>query len=522
MKDPRNAGEFIGEKSQPLASTSSGIAVCFGLMSRMFKESRAGTAFGRERKAPSFDNAATRQRQRKERNRFQCIYQAGIPRILFRSAWSITKSIKWDKVCTVVQICLTAAAVSMLLVEGFYAASHNEKYIRSESEIEFQIQGMQTLPSTEDLQAVGHGEKLQSHAVRVVAVDGVELHPVGKVLVDVIRKHGVRSMIDWPCREHRDIVPSALQLAMNVSTTNELAEATFRYFCVDKDSAELARSSFAVRDAVGRRRGLHFVRQKSSALFKLGGGPATTAKAGSGHLVGGTARETGEPGDSSRFEASSRGIGKGIQGDLRSGPQSGREGGSIGLSARSENGAELIFSWGGREGGRNSTTEIRELILSAARSGARLALIGAHAAYGTRWEMPDEQAGAVGNLETGRLTGPKMPYFPFGNAILSMNGEFSPMSEIDDTRFLVLYRLDAIPKALVHPGDSARGRRRKPTSKIAQTALKDDDPSRKHGGFKEGHVNEDHEDHRVHLTPRERIELDIEEANYGAARREDS
>lgn len=349
---------------------------------------------------------------------------------------------------------MTVMFMLILLLEGVLAAGHHERIVRVAEEINFPLQGLQTTASADDLTAVRSGDSMSGRlSVRMVNMDGIQLHAVGAVLVDVLRTHHIKSMIDWPCREHRDIVPRALYLGMNVSITLELEDPKFRYYCMDNDSGELAQSSYAVRDVIGRRRGLNYVRQRVPGSFRISKtGPLQTKAA---KIVGSDMREGAEnsesTSDGARYDRQARvpSVRRESLGNPgSSGPVAAlsKSNGALGLSP-----PELIFSWSGRVGGRNSTTEVKDLVLSAAASGAAFALIGAHAAYGTRWERPNATMGAVNDLTLGRLTGGKLPWFPFGNAIISMSDAYSPASEdnVADPRFLVLYRLDAVPESLV-------------------------------------------------------------------------
>jgi hypothetical protein len=372
-------------------------------------------------------------------------------RPLLRCIRAVLSIVTWRGVCTALQVAIALLVLTALLLEGVLSAIHHEGVIRDSAAIEFPLQGLQTTATAEDLAAVKKRDNLSGAlSLRTVRVDGVKLHAVGAVLLDVLRTHHVVSMIDWPCREHRDIVPSTLYLAMNVTSTEELAEPSFRYYCMDSDSGELSQSSWAVRDAVGRRRGLNYILQRSPGSFRI----SKTASA--------VQSKPAMPGADAATGVSENFVGRAWQNDRLVGLQELSRTRSTSTDARATTllktnyatnpyAAELVFSWGGRTGGRNCTTEVRELVLSAAASGARLALIGAHAAFGTRWERPNETMGAVNDLTTGRFLGNKMPWFPFGNAVVSVSDAYSPAHEdnMADPRFLVLYRLDAIPELLV-------------------------------------------------------------------------
>lgn len=371
-------------------------------------------------------------------------------RPLVRGLQAAAILVTWDGLCTAVKFGTTAVILLVLLCEGGLSAMHGEGIARNSVEIEFPLQGLQTTASAEDFSAVRSSDVMTGKlSTRMASVDGIQLPAIGALLVDVIRTHHIKSMIDWPCREHREIVPPALYLGMNASTTKELDEASFRYFCMDTDSAELAESSFAVRDVVGRRRGLHYIRQRIPGSFRISKQnqtPARTQRVADIDL----ARSHNSPEQLSENDRQTRNV------DDSRGPMEStdtlKEASLRRSSSASTSGAELIFSWGGRTGGLNSTTEVKELILSAAASGARFALIGAHAAYGTRWELPPATTGVVNDMTLGRFTGSKMPWFPFGNAIIFLSDEYSPANDGDagDQRFLALYRLDALPEILVN------------------------------------------------------------------------
>lgn len=348
-----------------------------------------------------------------------------------RGVRDVARSLTWDRLLRLFQIAATIAAVLVLSTEAFYAAAYNEDIARRTDDIEFPLQGLQAAASAYDLAAASRPAEhlIRRVSVRNVVIDGVDLSPVSAVLIKLIRRHDIHSMVDWPCREHRSIVPPALRLAMNISTTKESNEISFHYFCLDTDSNELALSTSAVDEAVGTQRvpRQNFILQGSYGSFRLSKRSASGTKSGY------------------RNSASQRTASRSIESKKRDTQSK--------TTVRDRSGRpELIFSWGGREGGPNSTTEIRELVLSAAASGANFALIGAHAAYGTRWERPNETMGSIDDLTTGRLNGQKMPYFPFGDAVISVSADFSPTEDGEmDPKFLVLYRLDAVPQVLVKP-----------------------------------------------------------------------
>jgi hypothetical protein len=51
-----------------------------------------------------------------------------------------------------------------------------------------------------------------------------------------------------------------------------------------------------------------------------------------------------------------------------------------------------------------------------------------------------------------------MPYFPFGDAVISVSSAYSPRRRgRDETRFLVLYRLDKLPKTIYGLGEEEAG-----------------------------------------------------------------
>jgi hypothetical protein len=334
-------------------------------------------------------------------------------------------SIRVD-LCRVVQFAATVLGLSLLVVEGMHAAAYYQRVINDAQYVNMQVYGLHGAPSASDLAAASAGDLTTAPTV---FVDGEEMHPVSAVLLDVIRTQSITSMIDYPCREHRHIVPSVLKLAMNTSSTLELSDTPFHYFCLDENSAELARSSYAVRDVVGRRRGLHYVRQRVPGVIKM-------------------ARSTLAAAARRGRSTNMKGIDMAAEGDA-----------AERAAQVVTTGPELIFSWGGRTGGVNATTELRSLVLAARASGARLALVGGHAAHGTRWVEPPISAGSVHDLTTGRLTGSGMPYFPFGEAIVSVSSAYSPRHfGGDETRFLILYRLDALPPTVHTLGEEDEGK----------------------------------------------------------------
>lgn len=355
-----------------------------------------------------------------------------------RRTRDVARPLTWEKFFRTVQIAAAVAGIMLLLVEGFYAAAYNERIARKTDEIEFPLQGLQAAASVDDLVAVSSSSEMLAGRVPVrnVIVDDVSLHPVGAVLVNVIRTHDIHSMIDWPCREHREIVPSALRLAMNITSTKEVDEGAFHYFCIDMDSDELATSRSAVRDAVGSRRGLNFILQESKGSFRLSKKLTPVLKT-----------------DTRNIAAPRRSQGRSVDVANSRTPKPKKDSPSNMPAIRAKSGRpELVFSWGGRIGGPASSTDVKELVISAAASGASFALIGAHAAYGTRWERPNATMASIDDLTTGRLNGDKMPWFPFGNAVVSVTADYSPTSGSDgrsDPKFLVLYRLDAVPSAIV-------------------------------------------------------------------------
>lgn len=348
-----------------------------------------------------------------------------------RGLRDLARSLSWERLLRSFQIAATIAAVLILTTEAFYAAAYNEDIARRTDDIEFPLQGLQAAASAYDLAAASRPEAhlIRGVSVRNIAIDGVDLSPVSAVLIKLIRTHDIHSMIDWPCREHRSIVPPALRLAMNISTTKESDEISFHYFCLDSDSNELVISTFAVNEAVGTQRvpKQNFILQGSYGSFRLSKRSAPGTK--NGYRNSALERTASRSIESRKKDTQSK------------------------TTVRDRSGRpELIFSWGGREGGPNSTTEVRDLVLSAAASGARFALIGAYAAYGTRWERPNDTMGSIDDLTTGRLNGQKMPYFPFGDAVVSVSADFSPTKDGEmDPKFLVLYRLDVVPQVLVKP-----------------------------------------------------------------------
>lgn len=354
----------------------------------------------------------------------------------------------WDGILIIARVGLTALVLLVVLCEGILSARHHEGIARESVEIDFPLQGLQTTASAEDFENVkGNDAVSAKFSIRMATVDGIRMPAIGSILVDVIRTHQIKSMIDWPCRAHREIVPPALYLGMNVSTTRELDEAKFRYYCMDTDSGELAKTSYAIRDVVGRRRGLHFIRQRVQGSFRISKhAQAFSRTSMTGSLVAGNLHRSEDPSEQERrsFDAKL--------------PRNSDEDSSASKSSASKastltdgSAAELIFSWGGRAGGPNASTEVKELVLSAAASSARFALIGAHAAYGTRWEKLSNTTGVVNDMTLGRFSGSRMPWFPFVNAIIFLSDEYSPPSEeiSGGPRFLALYRLDAIPQVLV-------------------------------------------------------------------------
>lgn len=372
-----------------------------------------------------------------------------------------------DTMRNAIQLVGFTLCAAFLLTEATYSAMTEESSTSNPPLLRIPLYGMQTsatgrshhderittrnyIPESNEIGAAGES---------FVMIDDIPIHPIGLVLAEVVRAHGIVSLVDFPCGEHRDIIPNVLKLL----GTKELSERDktwpkFQYHCVDTNREVLSRARHNLQQELGDDLDLHFVLVDwaGSFLFHRGkqGASLITAKAPT--IETGAASKTTSVDDLHRMSTSG------------SRPKAENEMSGYdtkAMNSTSSNneemaktkGGELIFSWSGRHGGKNATTEVRELVLAARAANAQLALIGAHAAYGTKWELPPASAASIEHLVTGKLTGSKMPYFPFGDAVVSMSAAYSPSQASggsDAARFLVLYRLDALPRVLVE--DRAR------------------------------------------------------------------
>lgn len=81
-------------------------------------------------------------------------------------------------------------------------------------------------------------------SVKVIA--GVPIHPVGEAVLTIIRTLRIKSLIDYPCRNHREITPSVMRL---LTTDAHYNASEFVFICVDTDSRQMAISHSILRKA---------------------------------------------------------------------------------------------------------------------------------------------------------------------------------------------------------------------------------------------------------------------------------
>lgn len=363
-----------------------------------------------------------------------------------------------DNLCRIVHMIGLTMSLALLITESTYTAITHEAAARDSQSIRLPVYGLQaTRLQAPDLinLSIGESNEIGSAATRSYVIDNVHLHPVGRVLLEVVRAHGISSLVDYPCKQHRDIIPGVLKLARSTSNVpHDSAGPNLQYYCLDDSRKSLSQTRETLNEVLGPDPSMHYVLQETpgSFLFKRNVNGESRITAGTTSLSAASDRvpvlETVQPFANKNYVALSHSG----HGPLAGSSEGTKSAPVTAASAEKRKGGELVFSWCGRQGGHNATTEVRELVLAARVANAQLALIGAHAAYGTKWELPPASAASIQNLSTGQFTGPKMPYFPFGDAVVSITAAYSPSTEedgMDATKFLVLYRLDALPKVLV-------------------------------------------------------------------------
>lgn len=97
---------------------------------------------------------------------------------------------------------------------------------------------------------------------RYNVVEGVEIHPLGELVVNIIERYDFRSIVDHPCSAHRDIMPSVLRVLKNVHGDGY----NVNYTCIDTDSAQLAESYRSIKSAVGSLSGTRYLRRKAMPM----------------------------------------------------------------------------------------------------------------------------------------------------------------------------------------------------------------------------------------------------------------
>ena len=80
----------------------------------------------------------------------------------------------------------------------------------------------------------------------VKLIDGVPVHPVGEAVLTIIRTLRIKSLIDYPCRNHREITPGVMRLLI---TDVHYNASDFKFICVDTDSRQMALSHSALKKA---------------------------------------------------------------------------------------------------------------------------------------------------------------------------------------------------------------------------------------------------------------------------------
>lgn len=264
---------------------------------------------------------------------------------------------------------LTAAAVVSLLSEGLSAADRAALSSRFTSPTHvFTIYG---------LHIGGTGETAGRTTAESAEAAEVE-HVRGRLREVIIESHA-RSLIDYPCRKHRNVLPHVLS---SISTHDTTGDPPFQYFCADTDSGELAQSHFAVREAVGVRKGLHYVRVQ-------------------------------------RLTGNSRGSRK---------------------IAR----ADLFFGWDGTwASGPNATQDLRALLLDLRYLGVRSALVGAPVALVRPTNTSDQdpvQRAELGLRDRARFTSTSLPC-PGVVRNVFMDPAHGPSGKV-----LVLYDVASLPE----------------------------------------------------------------------------